>query len=122
MSVDTSWITEGAEVVVYRDAMDGARDPVTTTVAKVAAKSFTLDGIDQRISLDGLSSKVVGMQYSGYRYRVIPCDSDKAAALYAAEARQAAMGQARMAVDKWQRARTRANRLAAIEALQAVED
>lgn len=125
MNADTNWITPGAEVLVYTSlGRNESTHPVKTTIKRVAAKSFSVtaeneprfDLEDQRSPQQGRSS------WSGHYRRVVPIDSDEAREVIAAENRLRIRNRARKAVDAWIKDRTRDSRLAAIAALEAVED
>ena len=119
-TTDTDWIKPGTEVVLYNTGGSGtSRNVRRTTIKKVAAKSFTVSAEDVRFPVDRLSVSQGGSW--GWTRHVTPADSENARELLAEAARQAADRRARSAVDDWVRSRTKANRLAAIAALQAIE-
>lgn len=121
MAESTDWITPGAEVLVYTDAMPGySRNVRFSTIAKVAKKSFTVEGENVRFSMDQQEHRPRSSWTASTR-RVVPRDSDKAHAEVSAARARGLTLKARAAVEKWERRRTRENRLAAIAALQAVE-
>lgn len=117
------WIRAGAEVVVY--CKGGDRTPPTprrATIDRVSTKSFRLEGMDDRINIDTQESKRFGSAWTGWTYRVVPIDSDEARTVLAKERSLEADHRARAAVEKWRSDRTRGNRLAAITALQSIDD
>lgn len=123
---NTDWIEPGAEVIVYVEgARSGRTYPKRTTVARVARvadKSFTLDGITERISLDTLRSKRLGGTWDFWWYAVVKPDSDKGRELLAQKRLDALNYAARKATDEWNtgNGRTDVGKLnAAIAALQA---
>lgn len=117
------WIYPGAPVVVYID--NHRRDdpePRDTVVDRVAKLSFTVKALPrERFKLADQHSKQ-GSGWSNWSYVAVPPDSEKAAAVKAAHDRIRRDYRAWSAVDAWRRDRNRHNRLAAIAALQAVED
>lgn len=122
---NTDWIKPGAEVIVYTEgARDGRAHPQRTTVTRVAGKSFTLNGITERISLDTLRSRDIGGTWDSWQYVVVKPDSDKARELFAQKRLDALYHAAERAVGNWDTEDGRADvgRLdAAITALQTYQ-
>lgn len=117
--VDTSWIKPGAEVVVY--ATGGNPNPKRTTVDRVAAQSFTLVGITERIKLETLQSKRIGGDWHRWNYVVVRPDSPKAKELFRQRRIENLGTNAWSAVDAWNKGGSREDLAkidAAIEALQ----
>lgn len=119
---DTDWIKPGAEIVVYSRGYSGDSHPRRTTVKTRATRSFTVEGIPDRFRLDTMETKTTGTWTSARSWVAIAPDSVKAVAMFEAQRKQSLVFGAQVAMDKWERDRTRENRLAAIAALQAVED
>jgi hypothetical protein len=117
----TDWIKPGEKVVTYTyGGVSRSENPSVTLIAKVAAKSFTLENDSLRYSIDRQESPRQGGTW-GWTRKVVPFDSDKAREVLEREKHERRMSRARATVDAWERMRTRENRLAAIAALQAVE-
>jgi hypothetical protein len=119
--VAPEWLVPGVEVLVVRGHWD---ERVTkTTVAKVHKRYFTVDYrmfADCRFSLDRQEHRGPGMW--GVTRKVIPLDGDEARSLIDADRRRRLEDQARKACEQWIVSRKRDDRLAAVAALQAVED
>lgn len=116
----SDWIKPGAAVVLYNTGGAGtSRNVTTSAIAKVAAKSFTVESEATRFPIDRLAVSQGGSW--GWTRHVVPADSDKALEVLAEDARQRAEARARTAVDQWLRQRTPETRRAAIVALQALE-
>ena len=119
---DTSWIKPGTSVVIYRKNRQlSDAYPHKTTVKRVANKSFTVDWQDIRFNTEKLESPRFGGSF-GWSYSVTPVDSELARDLLAADQVLRVAAHARTAVDRWTKTRSREDRLAAIEALQAIEE
>ena len=120
---DTSWIKPGTPVVIYRknrrlsEAM-----PIETSIKRLANKSFTVDWQDIRFNTERLESPRFGGSFSSWTYSVTPAGSELARDLLAAGQVLRVVAHARSAVDQWTKTRSREDRLAAIEALQAIEE
>jgi hypothetical protein len=122
---DTDWIKPGAEVVVYQstDGPHGSRYLRKSTVARVAKTSFSVDGIDGRFRLDTLSTKEFGgTTGSWWRYVAVSPDSNAARQVIAKHNHLARQNRAEDAVVRWRRNKTEEHRLAAIAALEALEE
>lgn len=114
------WLKPGAEVVVWTDGYGRRVLHVTrATVAKVAQKSFTVEGVTDRFDIRTMTAKGGGAWDRGRS--VAPADSDQAKAVLESARHQRLTYKARAAVEAWEKKRTRETRLAAIAALQAVE-
>ena len=114
------WLKPGAEVVIWTD--DYGRRVLNVThakVAKVAQKSFTVEGTSDRFDVQRMTAKGGGA-WDRARH-VAPVDSEKAKAVLEESRQQQLTYRASAAVDQWNKKRTRENRLAAVTALQAVE-
>lgn len=115
------WLVAGAKVVVFNDALPSySRNVRVSTIAKVATKSFTVDGERVRFSI-AKQQHHSGNAFLSQTRCVVPFDSDTARAELATARHRQLVFTARDAVQKWERKRTRENRLAAIAALQAIE-
>ena len=114
------WLKPGAEVVTWTD--DYGRDVrgvTTTTVTKVWAKTFAVEGYDDKFEIDRMLSKPKGT-WARPTF-CAPVGSDRAQAVMEKFRHQNLLWDARMAVEAWDKQRTHENRLAAIAALQAIE-
>ncbi len=120
-TTDTSWIVPGAEVVVFSNDHRYPRAR-RDRIEKIAKKSFTVeDGQPgERYQLKDACRRTGGA--FGYTEEVVPADSEAGQTALTDPIRRNKVGRARNAVTAWERDRTRENRLAAIAALQAVED
>lgn len=117
------WLVPGVAVLVVRGWKDDS--VVRTTVSKVHKRYFTVDSM----SFDGLRFSLDRQQYQSpgafsSPTRVIPIDSDEAKKLLESARKSRLVRQASHACEQWMKNRTGARglRLAAIAALQAVED
>lgn len=117
-----TWLVPGAAVVLYTSGNAvGGRQVKTTTIKEVNEKSFTVeDPHEPRFSVAGQRVEY-DSKWSLTRY-VVPADSDTARKELADARTRLQISRARSAVDEWQKYPTRANRLAAIDLLQAVEN
>jgi hypothetical protein len=119
--VAPSWLVPGVEVLVIRGHRE---DSVTwTRVARIRGWYFTVEHPsceDLRFSLDSQEHRSRYMW--GSSIRAIQFDSDEARKLWEADRRHRLISCARDACVTWTRYQNRDNRLAAIEALEAVED
>lgn len=124
MPADTEapdWIAPGTPALVIAGR---ERCLVTeVSIAKVYKRYFTVSGppySDKRFRLDRQTTP------SGDSWTpdpvVVPLGSPRAERALAAARRRAMVADAVSACDAWMRSKTRTNRLAAIHALQAVED
>lgn len=118
----TDWIVPGAKVLVFSDTPPGySRGIRTATIEKVAKKSFTVEGEHVRFSIDRQEYRPTNSWTASARC-VVPLDSDEAKSEMAAAESRSRVIAARSAVKEWERNRTRENRVAAIKALQAIDD
>lgn len=121
MSTDTSWITPGAEIVVYRDTYNASPDPIRTTVEKVAKASFTVADVPgERFKFDTLQGKRYGSSYFGWSYVAIHPSDPKVNAMFAQQRRERTVARAVRAVAEWNTGHGRGDRAkldAAIDAL-----
>lgn len=123
MTDTPDWIKPGTKVLIYnpqsRDA--ASRHLTVALVAKVATQSFTVDNArEPRFKLKNQEARV-GEGWGAFVRRVVPIDSEEAKREIEDLRLHRQRYKARAAVDEWQRKRTRETRLAAIEALEAVE-
>lgn len=124
----SDWIKPGAQVVIWRDRHGGRAILGATTVKRVATRSFTVDDFNNhntdewRFSLDTWSTKDFGSTW--HRYRLVASHpEDPFLDVLREKERKTHLGRvALVAAEDWVKDRTRENRLAAIAALQAVED
>lgn len=119
---DTDWIVAGAEVLVYSvGGRSGKTSPRRTRIKKVATKSFSVEADSEpRFNLAHQEAREGGEW--GWTRRVVPIDSASAREVLAQEHSSRVLNRARNAVDMWRSSVNRTNRLAAIAALQEVED
>lgn len=121
MTESKDWIRPGTKVVVYTyGGVSRSESPSVTVIVKVATKSFTVEGDSLRYSINRQESPRQGGTW-GWTRKVTPLESDEARGVLERARHERLMSRARAAVDAWDRQRTRENRLAAIVALQAVE-
>lgn len=114
------WLKLGAEVVIWTDTHgDDVRGVTTTTVTKVWMKTFAVEDHADKFEIDGMRSKPKGTWTRGYF--CAPAGGDEAKEVLEKLRRQNLTWTARLAVEAWEKKRTRETRLAAIAALQAVE-
>lgn len=122
MTVDNSWIKPGVEVVAYRH--DGGRSDnptvMKTTVRTVAAKSFTLVDLDERIKLDSLRTKTLGGTWNLYWWEVIHPGSEQARQLFDRKRLAALEMKAFTAVKHWNTGSGRRNPNLLGEAIEAL--
>lgn len=121
--VDADWIKPGVEVIVYSTGR--YPHPRKTTVLRVAAKSFTLDGVAERIRFEDFKSKPVGSSWDSWRYAVVHPGSDKARELAQVQRVENALSRAIARVLDWNTGdgrRDKAKLDAAIGALFAYRD
>lgn len=114
------WLAPSAKVVVHASSGYGGDYVRRTTIAKVATHSFTVAGSTMRFRISTLDHHEPG--WSGRWTRVHPEDSDLGRRLLAEERVRRLVVTARVACEEWIRTQDGKTRLAAIAALQAVED
>ena len=120
--LDTSWIKPGAPVIVYvKNRRPSEGRPRETSITRVANKSFTVEWQGIRFNIERLESPRFGGSFGGWSYSVTPVGSELARDLLAADQVLRVAAHARSAVDRWKKTRSREDRLAAIDALQAIE-
>jgi hypothetical protein len=95
---DSSWIKPGVEVVVIRGR---EAHPQRMKVSRVAAQSFTLDGLAERIKLATMESRPVGRNWDSWSYRVVHPESADAKRAFERERVGRLKGRAHMAVKGW---------------------
>lgn len=119
---DTDWVVAGAEVLVYSfGGQSGRTNSTCTRIKKVDTKSFSVEATNEpRFSVAYQETSEGGTL--GCTRRVVPIDSDEAREVLKEEHRIRVLNRARNAVNKWSSAPRDFNRLAAIKALQEVED
>ncbi len=114
------WLVPGADVLCFSSVRN--HHPVITTVAKVATQSFTVTAEGEpRFRINRCQART-GSDWNASWRRVIPLDSDHARAILASHEGKSRENRARAAVDDWVRKRNRDTRLAAIAALQAIDN
>lgn len=118
------WIKPGAEIVVYQSRDGQASDPVKTTVKTRAKKSFTVEGVEDRFNLDRMETtpRGGGVWSSATRWVALYPGSEYARTLFERDRKRQVVFRAQVAVKTWQKNPNRETRLAAIEALQKIED
>lgn len=119
---ETDWIVPGAAVVLYSSGGPSRNyNPTHSRIKKVATKSFSVeDDREPRFDLRSQTARQGGSW--GWTRHCVPADSPEAAKVLAAVDRGRKANRARGAVDEWIRVRSRDARLAAIAALEAVQD
>lgn len=118
MSTDTAWIVEGAEVVYYLSS--GVRGPQNirrTTITKVNAKTFRIDGRDERFPVEPRPS--ISTRFDAQI--VVPADSDEAQRLLAERLRDESASRVWSAYQSWKRAGTLAHTIALREVVESYE-
>lgn len=121
--VRPEWLVPGAEVVVFTAGSPIPRNAKRTTIHRVAAQSFTVDGSDVRFKLTTQEyHQRSGAWGFGWTRRVVPANSIEGRRELAVESEYRLECAARDACETWTRERTRENRLAAIAALQAIDE
>lgn len=116
-----AWVVPGTPVLVIA-GRDGMHLTVTS-IAKVHKRYFTVDHYiytDKRFSLDRQEARAGDIWTTNPV--VVPVGSPRGREVLAEKRRRVLVRHAETACTKWQRDPTRDNRLAAIAALQAVED
>lgn len=123
-ATDTDWIKPDAPVVIYREQHGKPESLLCeTTIKRVAAKSFTINGRwYYRFDMETQRTKQESFGWHYYRYVAVRPEAEVVQELRDAQRREQLKIRANDAVEAWQKDRSRGNRLAAIEALQAVED
>jgi hypothetical protein len=116
------WVEVGAKVVLYSiGGGNQPRDVKVTTIKSVATKSFAVNAKNEpRFNLASCKTYVGGPW--GHTRCVVAYDSDTGRRELEAARKRRLVYEASVAVGAWRRDGTRENRLAAIAALQAVED
>ncbi|MFI6302138.1 hypothetical protein ACIBCH_09720 [Amycolatopsis thailandensis] len=92
--MSTEWIKPGADIAVYVRGNDGDRRLRRLKVARVATKSFTVTGVDERFNLETMATKTIGGSWSGWQYRATRPDSEQAAAVATRDERDRLRGAA----------------------------
>lgn len=106
MTEDRSWIKPGAQVVIYSHTHGGGvPQPERRKVDRVAAKSFTVDGVKERIYLDTLKSKDQGDSWHHWRWVVLHPDSEEAARLFEEKRSDGLRRKARHYAEGWLKGR-----------------
>ena len=118
------WLVDGASVLVYSHAGHASGHAYCevheTTVKRVSTTSFTIhDAPGARVSEPRI--RIRGLQSVDFRRKVVPLESDEAREILARDAHDNAILRAHGAVRVWQKEGTRETRLAAINALQAID-
>lgn len=96
---DTDWIRPGAEVVLHRtgEAWHVSR----STVEKIAAKSFTVVGLTERIQFVTMASKRLGGSWHRFEYKVLRPESAESAKLFERERRAGVRSRAGVFSDRF---------------------
>jgi hypothetical protein len=116
------WVQPDAEVLLYTVDQYGSRHLVKTTIKRVNTGSFTVSAQQEpRFRLPQCRADTDDSWHRWTRY-CVPFDSDAARRELDALRKRKLVVAARYAVEVWLKNKTRDNRLAAIAALQAVED
>lgn len=112
------WLVPGAEVLAIKYPNYGAPIVTKTRIKKVATKTFSIEDSDNRFRVSDQTHYATNSWGSPTRV-VHPGSKDAQKAL--SQARQQRLeNQARDACTAWHRDRSEQNRVAAIEALQAL--
>lgn len=118
------WLTPGEPVVVIHTHFSGGRRHIrnveSVRIHRVATKSFTVTGSSYRFRIDNQRYNLGGFNRS--ILTVLPADSAEARLADQTVNNRDRFVVARTAFESWTRDRTRTNRLAAIAALEAVQD
>jgi hypothetical protein len=118
LPVKPDWLVPGHEVITNGGTFQSRI--TRTNVDKVASHTFTLVGSHLRFRIKDLSYHEPGTW--GRIIRVLPAESPEARKLIEEDRRRKLVLRAQKAVEDWSKRGTRELRLAAIAALQAVED
>lgn len=114
------WVKPGVKVLVYSSAGKRSANLVRTTIARVAAKSFTVAAErEPRFKLPCCSAQQ-GDTWSLWTRYVVPWDSDTARKELRKYAEREQLHTAQDALNAWLKNHTYENKIAAIAALQAV--
>ena len=114
------WLARDEQVVIYTETgRDSGRSVTLDIVTKVDALRFTVSGGNQFRVSDGALCDPFN-RYGFIRY-AIPLTSPEGYAEIARDARERRMINAQDGSARWQRSLSREDRLAAIEALQALD-
>jgi hypothetical protein len=119
MSTDTSWIREGAEVVIY--SYGGGIRPAwarATTIVSVAKQSFRVDGFMHRIALDNQTHRGGTWDPSTH---VIPISDPRAEVLLREEVSRRLLRTAQKRTEEFLKDSTPATVEAALKALRALQ-
>lgn len=87
MASDTSWVKPGADIAIYVSGREGAHGLRLRKVLKVAAQSFTVEGIEERFKFDQMRSKSIGGTWKSWHYVAVHPDSAQAAKVAARDRR-----------------------------------
>lgn len=120
---DTSWIVAGTEVVIFQIGRTERYDNVYIgEIMRVAQKSFAVqvDGRTERYSMDRQDRR--GASAWDGTYHCVPSDGEKGRDVLRNLAYQRSVHRGRSAVENWLRERNQENRLAAVAALQAIDE
>lgn len=123
----SDWPTSGARVLVWseRPPSSTPRDPREATVDHVAGRTFTVAGIDATFNRSTGRSKPVkhgSGAFASQTYVAVDLDSDRARDVVGAAVRGDRDAEASRAVHAWLADKSPANRRAAVDALQALEE
>lgn len=121
------WPAPGARVLVWseRPPSSTPRDPHEATVDHVAGRTFTVAGVDATFNRSTGRSKPVrhgAGAFASTTYVAVDAGSKRARDVVGSKERRDRDVEASRAVHAWLADRSRANRQAAIEALQALDD
>ncbi len=119
-----AWLISGEDVLCYNvGGTTTNTNSRATRIARVASQSFTVAAEQEpRFRIGNRYCEVRQGGTWGWTRRVVPLDSVEAGEVLTAEDAQRRENRARAAVDDWVRKRNREARLAAIAALQAIDN
>lgn len=113
------WLVPGAEVAAIRTSLRGEQFITKARIKKIATKTFSIEGSTTRFRISDQTYQERD-SWSGATVKIVPLDSEEAQEAFN-WARYRRLGNlAAHAVEAWRRERSEQNRVAAIEALQAL--
>jgi hypothetical protein len=123
----SDWPISGTRVVVWseRPPSSTPREPLESTVDHVAGRTFTVTGIDATFNRSTGRSKPVRRgagAFASETYVAVDAESERARDVVGASTRRDRDDDARRAVQAWLADRSPANRRAAIDALEALDE
>jgi hypothetical protein len=113
------WLVPGAEVATIRTSLRGSPFITKTRIKKIATKTFSIEGSPARFRISD-QTYYERDTWSGAATKVVPLDSAEAQEAFSWAQYRRLENLAAQAVETWRRERCEQNRVAAIEALQAL--